>query len=118
MGALIVEGGRRLSGKLSVDGNKNSALPLLAACLLTQEECVLHNVPRIRDVQVLSTLLQGLGATVEGLGTTTLRIRCAEVTSDQPDPEMVGRLRGSVLLLGPLLARRGSARLARYPGAH
>ena len=116
MGALIVEGGRRLVGKLSVEGNKNSALPLLAACLLTDEECVLHNVPRIRDVQVLSTLLQGLGATVEGLGTSTLRIRCAQVTSDQPDPEMVGKLRGSVLLLGPLLARRGSARLARPGG--
>jgi UDP-N-acetylglucosamine 1-carboxyvinyltransferase len=116
MASLIVEGGRRLSGKLSVEGNKNSALPLMAACLLTDQECVLHNVPRIRDVEVLAGIMQGLGAAIEGLGTSTLRIRCAEVKSDRPDPEMVGRLRGSVLLLGPLLARRGSARLARPGG--
>src|SRR6187549_26365 len=116
MSTLLIEGGSRLEGRVAVGGNKNAALPLLAACLLTDEECVLRNVPRIRDVQVLSTLLQGLGATVEGLGTSTLRIRCAQVTSDQPDPARVGKLRGSVLLLGPLLARRGSARLAQPGG--
>jgi UDP-N-acetylglucosamine 1-carboxyvinyltransferase len=112
MSTLKVEGGRRLSGRLSVEGNKNSALPLMAACLLTDEECVLENVPRIRDVEVLVNLLRGLGADVEGVGTPTLRIRCERVSTDTPDPALVGRLRGSVLLLGPLLARRGSARLA------
>ncbi|MEX1129238.1 MAG: UDP-N-acetylglucosamine 1-carboxyvinyltransferase [Vicinamibacterales bacterium] len=112
MAILKVEGGRRLSGRLSVEGNKNSALPLIAACLLTEDECVLTNVPRIRDVGVLAELLQGLGATVEGLGTTTLRIRCAQVLSERPDAKLTGKLRGSVLLLGPLLARRGAARLA------
>ena len=112
MATLRIEGGRRLAGRIAVEGNKNSALPLLAACLLTDQECVLTNVPRIRDVEVLLDLLVGLGATVEGRGTSTLRVRCATVTSDRPDPALVGRLRGSVLLLGPLLARRGSARLA------
>jgi UDP-N-acetylglucosamine 1-carboxyvinyltransferase len=112
MAILKVEGGRRLSGRLFVEGNKNSALPLIAACLLTEDECVLTNVPRIRDVGVLAGLLQGLGATVEGLGTTTLRIRCAQVLSERPDPVLAGKLRGSVLLLGPLLARKGAARLA------
>ncbi len=112
MATLRIEGGRRLSGRVAVEGNKNSALPLLAACLLTDEECVLSNVPRIRDVEVLAGILVGIGATVEGLGTSTLRVRCAQVTSDRPDPVLVGKLRGSVLLLGPLLARRGSARLA------
>ncbi|HVL65650.1 MAG TPA: UDP-N-acetylglucosamine 1-carboxyvinyltransferase [Vicinamibacterales bacterium] len=112
MAILKVEGGRRLSGRLAVEGNKNSALPLIAACLLTEEECVLSNVPRIRDVEVLLELLAGLGATIEGIGTPTLRIRCAQVLSERPDPSLVGRLRGSVLLLGPLLARRGAARLA------
>ena len=73
---------------------------------------MLDNVPRIRDVEVLADILRGLGAKVDGVGTPTLRIRCAHVTSDRPDPALVGRLRGSVLLLGPLLARRGSARLA------
>ena len=111
MSILRVEGGRRLSGRLAVEGNKNSALPLIAACLLTADECVLANVPRIRDVDVLLDLLVSLGATVDGRGTPTLRIRCEQVTGDRPDPALVGRLRGSVLLLGPLLARRGAARL-------
>jgi UDP-N-acetylglucosamine 1-carboxyvinyltransferase len=116
MATLRVEGGRTLSGRITVEGNKNSALPLMAACLLTDQECVLTNVPRIRDVAVLADLLVGLGATVAGIGTSTLRIRCAAITTDRPDPALVGRVRGSVLLLGPLLARVGSARLAQPGG--
>jgi len=116
MSILKIEGGRRLEGRIAIEGNKNAALPLLAACLLTEEECVLSNVPRIRDVEVLLDLLVGLGATVDGRGTSTLRVRCQTVTSDRPDPALVGKLRGSVLLLGPLLARRGSARLAQPGG--
>ena len=112
MSTLLIEGGQRLSGAVSVEGNKNSALPLLAACLLTPEECVLSNVPRISDVEVMARLLLDLGAEVEGIGSTTLRVRCPEVTKDEPDASLVGRLRGSVLLLGPLLARRGRAVLA------
>jgi UDP-N-acetylglucosamine 1-carboxyvinyltransferase len=112
MSTLLIEGGQRLSGAVEVEGNKNSALPLLAACLLTTEECVLTNVPRISDVEVMARLLLDLGATVEGIGSTTLRVRCPEVVKDEPDPALVGRLRGSVLLLGPLLARRGRANLA------
>jgi UDP-N-acetylglucosamine 1-carboxyvinyltransferase len=112
MSILKVQGGRRLAGRLSVEGNKNSALPLIAACLLTPDECVLTNVPRIRDVDVLVDLLSALGARVDGRGTSTLRIRCTDVSSHEPDPALVGRLRGSVLLLAPLLARRGAAHLA------
>ena len=117
MATLIVEGGHRLEGTVAVEGNKNSALPLIAACLLTDQECVLTNVPRIRDVDVMVALLLDLGAEVEGRGTSTLRVRCRLVTTDAPDPAKVGRLRGSVLLLGPLLARRGAARLAD-PGGY
>jgi UDP-N-acetylglucosamine 1-carboxyvinyltransferase len=112
MATLRIEGGRRLSGRISVEGNKNAALPLIAACLLTADECVLTNVPRIRDVEVLCQIITGLGAVVSGQGTTTLRIRCADLKTDRPEPTLVGRLRGSVLLLGPLLARKGSARLS------
>jgi UDP-N-acetylglucosamine 1-carboxyvinyltransferase len=112
MSTLAIEGGHRLSGSVDVEGNKNSALPLIAACLLTTDECVLTNVPRISDVEVMARLLIDLGATVDGVGTTTLRIRCPTVVKDEPDPALVGRLRGSVLLFGPLLARRGVARLA------
>src|ERR1700704_6453839 len=112
MSTLLIEGGSRLSGAVAVEGNKNAALPLLAACLLTTDECVLHNVPRISDVEVMVRLLLNLGAQVEGIGSTTLRVRCADITNEEPDGALVGRLRGSVLLLGPLLARRGRARIA------
>src|SRR6202795_3812748 len=112
MSTLLIEGGQKLSGAVEVEGNKNAALPLLAACLLTKEECVLTNVPRIGDVEVMARLLLDLGAEVEGIGSTTLRIRCPDVIKDEPDGALVGRLRGSVLLLGPLLARRGRVRLA------
>ena len=109
---LVVEGGHALAGTVRVDGNKNAALPLLAACLLTDQRCRLTNVPRIRDVEVMVALLQGLGAEIDGVGTSTLDVRCERVTAAEPDPRLVGRLRGSVLLFGPLLARLGHARLA------
>src|SRR5690348_11309178 len=112
MSTLLVEGGHRLSGRVEVEGNKNAALPLLAACLLTTDECVLTNVPRISDVEVMARLLLDLGAEVDGIGSTTLRVRCPTIVKDEPDGTLVGRLRGSVLLLGPLLARRARARLA------
>jgi UDP-N-acetylglucosamine 1-carboxyvinyltransferase len=112
MSTLLIEGGHRLGGRVSVEGNKNAALPLLAACLLTDEECVLTNVPRIGDVEVMARLLLDLGVEVEGIGTTTLRIRAKQVKTYAPDRALVGRLRGSVLLLGPLLARTGRARIA------
>src|SRR5450631_1249406 len=112
MSTLLIEGGQRLSGSVEVEGNKNAALPLLAACLLTTEECVLTNVPRISDVEVMARLILDLGGHVEGIGSTTLRVRCPEIVKDEPDGALVGRLRGSVLLLGPLLARRGRAHLA------
>lgn len=111
MSTLLIEGGRPLSGSVEVEGNKNAALPLLAACLLTTEECVLSNMPRIGDVEAMARLLVDLGATVDGIGSTTLRVRCPEVLKDEPDAALVGRLRGSVLLIGPLLARRGRARI-------
>ena len=116
MSVLLIEGGRPLAGKIEVEGNKNAALPLLAACLLTDQECVLTNVPRIGDVEVMARLLVDLGADVSGIGTGTLRVRCPAVVKDEPDPRLVGKLRGAVLLLGPLVARRGRARLARPGG--
>ncbi len=112
MSTLIIEGGHRLSGVVDVEGNKNAALPLMAATLLTQDTCVLHNVPRIADVDVMARLLLDVGAEVDGIGSSTLTIRCAEITSPEPDRALVGRLRGSVLLLGPLLARAGKAYIA------
>jgi UDP-N-acetylglucosamine 1-carboxyvinyltransferase len=112
MSTLLIQGGRSLNGRVDVEGNKNAALPLMAACLLTDQPCVLTNVPRIADVEVMARLLLDLGAEVEGIGGTTLRIECRQVSKHEPDTALVGRLRGSVLLLGPLLARRGAAHVA------
>src|SRR5438045_6243134 len=99
MSTLLIEGGHRLSGTVEVGGNKNAALPLLAACLLTTDECVLTNVPRIGDVETMARLLADVGAEVDGIGTTTLRVRAIRIVKDDPDRALVGRLRGSVLLL-------------------
>src|SRR5580765_1509970 len=112
MSTLLIEGGHRLGGRVAVEGNKNAALPLLAASLLTDDECVLTNVPRIGDVEVMARLLLDLGVEVDGIGTTTLKIRATQVKTHAPDRALVGRLRGSVLLLGPLLARTGKAHIA------
>lgn len=116
MSALVIEGGHRLEGRVTVEGNKNAALPLLAACLLTDDECVLRNVPRIGDVEVMVDLLLDLGAEIEGVGTTTLRVRAREMRKHDPDATLVGRLRGSVLLLGPLLARMRQAHIVSPGG--
>jgi UDP-N-acetylglucosamine 1-carboxyvinyltransferase len=112
MANLVIEGGRRLSGSIAVEGNKNAALPILAACLLTTETCEIRNVPRIRDVAVMVDLLRSLGAQVEGDGTSTLRITCLDIRASEPDAALVGKLRGSVLLLGALVGRVGRAALA------
>ena len=113
MATLRIEGGRRLSGTVAVEGNKNSALPLIAACLLSDEECVLTNVPRIRDVDVLLEIIRGLGATVQGAGTSTLRIRCDSITTERPDP---GARREAARLRAAARPAPGAARL-RAAGA-
>jgi UDP-N-acetylglucosamine 1-carboxyvinyltransferase len=112
MSILRIEGRHPLEGQIRVEGNKNAALPLIVASLLTDEEVTLHNVPRIRDVDVLLDILRGLGTEVDGQGSTTLRLRTRHLTTSEPAADLVGRLRGSVLLLGPLLARTGQAVLA------
>ncbi len=89
-----LKGGRRLSGRVAVEGNKNSALPLIAACLLTDQPCELSNVPRIRDVEVLLEILAGLGATVEGAGTPTLGITARGSRPTVPTRRSSARLRG------------------------
>jgi UDP-N-acetylglucosamine 1-carboxyvinyltransferase len=107
MEALVIEGGRRLSGTIRAAGNKNGALPILAATLLTHEPVTLSNVPRIRDVDTMLELLADLGAEVTWTGPNELRIHTAEVAKYELDPELCGRMRASFLLAGPLLARFG-----------
>src|SRR5215203_2563112 len=107
--AFVIEGGRPLEGRIRAAGNKNAALPILAACLLTSEPVVLHNVPRIRDVETMMALIAGLGAETEWVGENEVRINAADVSSYELDAELASRIRASFLLAGPLLARLGRA---------
>ena len=107
--AFFIEGARPLNGRIRAAGNKNGALPILAACLLTNAEVVLHNVPRILDVQTMLDLMADLGVEVDWLGDNDVRVQAANVTKTELDEELCRRIRASVLLAGPLLARFGSA---------
>ena len=111
MEKLVIEGGVPLSGTVVPAGNKNAALPLLAACLLTSEQVVLHNVPRIRDTEALIALLEDLGVKVEHAATGSSRCRPTPSTTTEVDAALAERIRASVLVGGPLLARFGSALL-------
>jgi UDP-N-acetylglucosamine 1-carboxyvinyltransferase len=104
---LVIEGGNPLSGRIGVGGNKNGALPIIAACLLSDQECVIENVPRIRDVEVMAELVHSVGADVEWVENNTLRIHAAGPISPEIDRALSVRIRASVLLAGPLLARCG-----------
>ncbi|MEZ4414209.1 MAG: UDP-N-acetylglucosamine 1-carboxyvinyltransferase [Gemmatimonadota bacterium] len=112
MPSFVVEGGHPLSGRIRPAGNKNAALPVLSAALLTSEPVVVDNVPRIRDVETLLEIIASLGARVEWTDANQVTIDAAAVEGRAPDPRLAERIRASVLLAGPLLARFGEARLA------
>src|SRR6266545_1811455 len=107
--AFVIEGGARLAGTVRAAGNKNGALPILAACLLTDETVTLSNVPHIRDVDTMVSLLSELGADVIWTGPNELRVNTANVTRSNPDAHLCSRIRASFLLAGPLVARFGRA---------
>ena len=111
MEKFVIEGGAPLSGELTVAGNKNAALPILAACLLTEEEVLLHRVPRIRDTEAQVALLERLGVAAEWVGDHSLSLRAVDVSDPVVDEELSGHIRASFLLAGPLLARFGAARM-------
>jgi UDP-N-acetylglucosamine 1-carboxyvinyltransferase len=112
MEKFIIEGGVPLSGTIVPAGNKNGALPILAACLLTDDEVILRNVPRISDVEAMTLLLEGLGARVEWLAPGEVLIDTSSVGDDyEVDRGLAERIRASFLLAGPLLARFGHARM-------
>src|SRR3954469_22117647 len=109
MEKFVIEGGAPLSGTVVPAGNKNAALPLLACALLTDEDVVLHNVPRIRDTEALLELLQDLGVSVERPAANTVKMNAANVHKTHVDATLAERIRASFLAAGPLLARFGSA---------
>jgi UDP-N-acetylglucosamine 1-carboxyvinyltransferase len=104
--SFVIEGGHPLNGRLRASGNKNGVLPVLAACLLTDEPVQLANVPRIRDVETMMELLRHLGAEVDWTGDNDVRVHAQDIGSDV-DEELAGDIRASFLLAGPLLARNG-----------
>jgi UDP-N-acetylglucosamine 1-carboxyvinyltransferase len=105
--AFLIEGSRRLSGTVTVAGNKNGALPILAACLLADGPVTLANVPRIRDVDTMLELLADLGADAGWTGSNDVRVDATSVARSTPDERLCSKIRASFLLAGPLLARFG-----------
>ncbi len=111
MEKFVIEGGVPLSGEVNVAGNKNAALPILAACLLTEEEVLLHRIPRIRDTEAQIALLENLGVTVEWVADNSVKLCAAGVTDPVVDEQLSSQIRASFLLAGPLLARFRAAKM-------
>ncbi|MCC6485014.1 MAG: UDP-N-acetylglucosamine 1-carboxyvinyltransferase [Armatimonadetes bacterium] len=118
MATLIIEGGQRLSGDVTASGSKNGALALMAATLLVEGEVVLHNLPRIGDVQIMVEMLQALGARAELSSDGVLSVNASQITDSEAPASLVKRMRASFSVLGPLLARTGLARVAMPGGCN
>jgi UDP-N-acetylglucosamine 1-carboxyvinyltransferase len=112
---LVIKGGYRLTGEVTISGAKNSALPLMAACLLTEEECILEGIPDLKDIETMQKLLISLGAYVEKDKKGLFHIKAEKLTSHEAPYELVKTMRASVLVLGPLVARIKRARIS-LPG--
>jgi UDP-N-acetylglucosamine 1-carboxyvinyltransferase len=111
MTKFIIQGGLPLHGEVTPSGNKNAALPLLAACLLTEEPIILHNVPEIQDVVTMRKLVLSLGVGIEKIGDHSWRIQADQVRPADLDPEICKSIRASILLAGPMIARTGELQL-------
>ncbi|MBZ0283475.1 MAG: UDP-N-acetylglucosamine 1-carboxyvinyltransferase [Anaerolineae bacterium] len=115
MEQFIIEGGHPLSGEIKATGNKNAALKMIPACLLTDDPIILHNVPEIVDIQVTLELMRELGAEVQWIGANTLRIHAHTLTTAALNPTLAQKVRASVVFAGPMLARMGQI-LLPVPG--
>ncbi len=111
MDQFVITGGVPLQGVISPAGNKNAALPLLAACLLTDQPVVLHNVPTIGDVFTMRNILEALGVSVQSMDEHSWRIHAKNLTNHTPDAALCRLIRASILLAGPMLARHGQLQL-------
>jgi len=111
MEKFIIEGGVPLNGEVTPAGNKNAALPLVAACLLTDEPIILRNLPQIKDVGVMRQLIESLGAQVEDLDAASWRIQARDLEPADLDPDLCRRIRASILVAGPMAARVGEFKL-------
>lgn len=115
MAKFIIQGGKTLSGKIKVSGSKNAVLPLMAACLLTKDKCRLENVPEVADVAVMFDILKHVGASVNKIEPHVYEIETTEIKETELPSSLVKKLRGSILLLAPLLVRAGKVKTT-FPG--
>lgn len=111
----IVHGGKAISGTMAVQGAKNSALPIMAACILSPGKSILENVPRLTDVEVMAEIMETLGARVQWLGPSTLSVDCTRLDNWEVPEHLMRRMRSSFIVVGPLLSRFGRVRVT-YPG--
>ena len=107
MSEYLINGGVPLNGTVKASGNKNAALPCIAAALLTDEPVILRNIPKIEDVQVMVDIYAALGGTVDNLGQNTIRLHLCDIKTSTVPVEMAKKIRASILFAGPLLARTG-----------
>lgn len=112
MEKFIIEGRHPLRGEVTASGNKNSALPLLAACLLTEKPVILNNIPEIRDVHIMKTLLQSLGAEISNIAPNKWQVHAKDISTAKLDPEALKNIRASILLAGPMTVRAGDLTLS------
>ena len=111
MEKFIIEGGASLNGEVTAAGNKNAALPLLAAALLTEEPIILRNIPQIQDMHVMRRLIESLGVQIEDLDATSWRVTARDLRMADLNPDLCRRIRASILIAGPLAARIGEFKL-------
>ncbi len=116
MHKFLIQNARPPKGEIEVMGAKNASLPVLAASLLTKEACVIKNIPLIEDVFKMVKILEGLGAEISWLEKKTIKIKCDKIDPSKIPADMVGKFRGSVLIIGPLLARFGKVKIAAPGG--
>jgi UDP-N-acetylglucosamine 1-carboxyvinyltransferase len=107
MPTFLIEGGYPLKGDVTPSGNKNAALPLLTACLLTSQPVIIHNIPQIGDVQIMRRLLTSLGVDFKDVDEHTWKVQASELHQADLDPELCRSIRASILLAGPMLGREG-----------
>jgi len=111
MEKFIIGGGYPISGEILPSGNKNAALPLLAACILTDQPVILHNLPDIKDVETMRMLLESLGVQIKLLGNHTWQVHASQIHPADLDPDLCRQIRASILLAGPMVARTGELKL-------
>lgn len=116
MAKFIIEGGIKLKGTVRVSGAKNAALKMLAATVLTRDICYLDNVPRIADIEVMIEILKSIGAKISWIAKHKLKIDSSKINSYSPNQDLMKKMRASVVLAGPLLARFGKAEIANPGG--